>query len=692
MTKREDPSAWGSATPSPVVELRLNFALRADAYYVTANTLGFEPVTAKTELAPHGLRERSASIAGATRHYRRRRGAAATDELPPPPDVLGELADVGSELFHGVFAGAVNDVYRAAREHAERDRALLRIVLGLKETPELLPIPWEALREDLLYLAIQDRTALVRAMGATPLHPVMVGDRLRVLGVIANPEGTGQEPLDVDAEKRRVTDALSSVVEGGLVQLDWLEPATLTHLQSRLRDGYHVLHYIGHSAAATSDSEAVLVLEDDVGYSAPLSGTDLANLLGRRTTLRLVVLNSCESALTIDGDPFSAVATALVRLGLPAVVAMQYALSDAAAVAFGSALYRGIVGRSRGRLEEAISDARLSVMVSGHDADWASPVLYLSAPDSRIFDLSLIGWYTLDGSKPAQSPEEWRPGFLGLSVFDPFDRAVALLGSSYAGEYSDAGPPVRVHRVWDFREHSRVAVTHQDEAIVELSISIGDDESSPMRVALPYGLVLGESTLGEADSIIRARFSPDYRAHNPVGPVRKSFGAENLYLERRAYLCPDGPMDTTFHLEVGATVLVETARRMTAQDWDERLIRTFVVRVSTEQDKRDLYAPPKLANADTDTADDLYGRLDLDPRLVPADRLRELLDEARQILGDDADDDALGGVVTILALPSDVWDARLAGETAYLQDRRDYADKLARRVQAMRRAIDERRG
>ena len=117
----------------------------------------------------------------------------------------------------------------------------------------------------------------------------------------------------------------------GRVRLDWLEPASPKSLRLALRDGnYHVIHYVGHSDF-TAEGSGVIYLEDpDDRSSVEVDETLFANLLRTRTSLRLVVLNSCEGARTTLTDPYAGVATTLVQLGVPAVVAMQFEISDAA--------------------------------------------------------------------------------------------------------------------------------------------------------------------------------------------------------------------------------------------------------------------------------------------------------------------------------------------------------------------------
>jgi hypothetical protein len=241
--------------------------------------------------------------------------------------------------------------------------------------------------------------------------------------------------------------------------------------------------------------------------------------------MRLVVLNSCAGAAAVDGDPFSGISTKLVALGLPAVVAMQYVVGDAAAVTFGAALYRSLIAGERD-VENAVADARLAVLSEGYDMDWVAPVLFTHSGDTRLFDLSMLGWYTLDGSRPVRSPEWGRPGFLGLCVSDPIERAMRLLGPDF-DTYSIED---RRTRCWAFQAEARVCVEEHGGAIIGLSISVDDDNSGKLRVSLPYGLLLGESTLNDTLAIERLRPPKVHRS-----------APELLLSETWSYVCPDSP-------------------------------------------------------------------------------------------------------------------------------------------------------
>ena len=100
--------------------------------------------------------------------------------------------------------------------------------------------------------------------------------------------------------------------------------------------------------------------------------------------LRLVVLNSCEGARTTLTDPYAGVATTLVQLGVPAVVAMQFEISDRAAIVFAEELYTNLIGR-RDPIDASVAEARKAIYSDVDKVEWATPVLFVRDPDVELF-------------------------------------------------------------------------------------------------------------------------------------------------------------------------------------------------------------------------------------------------------------------------------------------------------------------
>jgi CHAT domain-containing protein len=292
----------------------------------------------------------------------------------------------GSELFASLFTGGVRDLYRDALATARAQGRGLRISLALTEAPELLQLPWEYLYEEPSFLAISTWTPVVRYLDLPRTRPPLhVEGPLRLLAMVSSPSDVVK--LDVDAERRKLEEALAELCAANLVQIDWLEQATLASLQRALRRAeYQIFHYIGHGGYDETIDDGVLLLEDEAGRSRAVNGMHLGTILSDEASLRLIVLNACEGARSSITDPFAGVATSLVQREMPAVVAMQFEITDRAAIAFSSALYAAL---SDGYpIDAALAEARKAIFADQNDVEWGTPVLFMRVPDGQIFRIS----------------------------------------------------------------------------------------------------------------------------------------------------------------------------------------------------------------------------------------------------------------------------------------------------------------
>jgi len=117
------------------------------------------------------------------------------------------------------------------------------------------------------------------------------------------------------------------------------------------------------------------------------------------------VLNSCSSGEAGADDLFSSSGAALVHSGVSAVVAMQFAVSDPAAIAFARGLYAAIAhNRSVG---EAVRIGRIAIEGTGpHTLEWVTPVLYLRGEDTPLFTVTEPTTTIPVQPPPGQSPEQ----------------------------------------------------------------------------------------------------------------------------------------------------------------------------------------------------------------------------------------------------------------------------------------------
>jgi len=303
------------------------------------------------------------------------------------PETEQPVREVGQVLFAGLLGtGEVAGRYRAAAAVAAERGEGMRVVLRI-DSPALAGLPWEAMFDQATGAYVCRRDQLVRHVPVASVPaPLRVRPPLRILGVVSSPRGL--PALDVEKEQGELARALARLVGQGLAELHWAPTATWADLQDLLLDGdWHVLHFIGHGDFDPGRDEGVLALTREDGRADLVAAHRLVDLLRQaRPMPRLVVLNSCSGATAGATDLFSGTAAALVRGGVSAVTAMQYEISDLAAVAFARGFY-GAIARGRG-VDDALSSGRVAILgLSDRTLEWVTPVLYLRGYDTRLFIL-----------------------------------------------------------------------------------------------------------------------------------------------------------------------------------------------------------------------------------------------------------------------------------------------------------------
>lgn len=293
--------------------------------------------------------------------------------------------EFGQRLFEALFSEDVRGLYYFSLQKAQEEANGMRLRLHI-QAPDLAALPWEYLYDPGLdeFLCLSHSTSVVRYPElAEPIQPLQVTPPLRILGMIASPGD--MDPLDVEREQGRMRAALKDLEAQGLVQLEWLPGQTWRHLQRAMRGGpWHIFHFIGHGGF--HQGEGVLALADDEGKTSLLSATQLGYLLANHSALRLAVLNACEGARADKRDLFSSTAATLARRGLPAVLAMQYDITDRAAIEYTRAFYEALADQLP--VDAALAEARAAIHLGVHNSlEWGTPVLYLRAPDGMLFDL-----------------------------------------------------------------------------------------------------------------------------------------------------------------------------------------------------------------------------------------------------------------------------------------------------------------
>lgn len=295
---------------------------------------------------------------------------------------------IGERLFHLIFSQEVGKCLALSWQKAQLAGTGLRLRLRIdNEASELATLPWELLYSPdwQRFLVLSHKTPLVRYILQTRDDPpLLVKGPLRILVVMSAPKDFPN--LQGNRESELLSTALSEFVAQGSVSIEQLHSATLEAVQNRLRKGdVHILHFIGHGYFDEANDEGGLYFEDESGHSCPVCATDLATVLCD-ATLRLVFLNACEGAVGGQTNFFAGVAQKLVQQQIPAVIAMQYRITDSAALRLSHTFYKALADGYP--VDAALTEARKAVFTTGEHpelAEWATAILFSRSPNNQLF-------------------------------------------------------------------------------------------------------------------------------------------------------------------------------------------------------------------------------------------------------------------------------------------------------------------
>ncbi len=296
-------------------------------------------------------------------------------------------ATLGAHLFRLVFSGVLRSLFDQCLGAVRGQSGLglrIRVHLGLDDPAlEVLHrLPWETLflPEERRFLSRSRQTPVVRylSLPCPPERPCS-SSGLRILVLRGAQDGRATLNLQTEKEVLQRTLAGNARIEVepvSLITLHELREALL----ARPAEG---LHFMGHGFGSSSGGEGGLLLHGERGEAVAIRASQLAEELRDFLSLRWVVLNACETAAVHQPGAWSAVATALLRVGIPSVVAMQFPITDAAALEFSRCFYRRIAAGDP--IDIAVTEARLALVRAWPDStEWATPVVYLRASQGRL--------------------------------------------------------------------------------------------------------------------------------------------------------------------------------------------------------------------------------------------------------------------------------------------------------------------
>lgn len=334
----------------------------------------------------------------------------------PDEPTREKLERLGRDLYDALFRGANAQVWYSTCAKTGADGGPMGIRLkflqhwGSADHPKPQSLPWELIQrpDNDEYVARCRATPIVRALQVPQLRrPAPVGQILRVLLVEASP--ADQPYLATAVEARQILAALQRV-DG--VEVTHLEHADFQTFHRQLSRGdFHVVHFMGHGGFDHDSGEPGLVFEEAGRKAQFVPARTFAEYVKQPQSVWLVVLNSCSSAALFrrnGQDPFTSAAAALSVQRIPAVVAMQFRISDQAAIVFSQAFYDALIHQDH--VDVAVTEGRLAICqkaalemrAAEETLEWVTPVVYFHGKEVRLFGEDAERGSAL---QPEQEPE-----------------------------------------------------------------------------------------------------------------------------------------------------------------------------------------------------------------------------------------------------------------------------------------------
>jgi tetratricopeptide (TPR) repeat protein len=288
----------------------------------------------------------------------------------------------GKHIFNLVFGDGIKTYYD---ECLMKDQTL-RIRIRIDESArELNDIPWEFLHDGKNFLVTQSETLISRLpLDVEKKEKGNLNQAISMLVVISNPLNLPEHMvLNIEKEQEVILEALDKLQRERKLDIDFVDDASLETIQDYLSEkDYHILHFTGHGIFDENKDKAFLLLEDSGGRMANVDNETIATILQNYKSLRLVVLSACQSAKASNNTGYPYLARDLLRKGIPAILSMQYSISDPSAIDFAGKFYRSLAGGKP--VDVALSDARLALYVGEkkNRVDFATPVLFLNDPNA----------------------------------------------------------------------------------------------------------------------------------------------------------------------------------------------------------------------------------------------------------------------------------------------------------------------
>ncbi len=308
--------------------------------------------------------------------------------------------EIGRRLYTSLFPVSLQPAIQIALNKARTEHKYVSIQLRFGENDfDLARYPWELLHDGKRFLLPGGLVEITRYVayneGSTDLKFDLP---ITMLYVSSRPGDLGLSTENL--EQNRVLNALHPNEK---IKIDIIEHSTFENLVKHInRTDYQIFHFDGHGVFAKQcpyckklllpstticpkcknsleeiRAQTYLAFEGVDGLADFISSKTLENIL-TGSEIRLAFISACQTSM-MEQDTFYSLGAALIRAGIPSVIAMQFEIEDADAALFCEEFYFSIATNKN--LSRSL---RLARKLLYNRQSWFIPTFYLRVSSMKL--------------------------------------------------------------------------------------------------------------------------------------------------------------------------------------------------------------------------------------------------------------------------------------------------------------------
>jgi hypothetical protein len=305
---------------------------------------------------------------------------------------------LGEALFEILFDDVLRqDFVNFYFQVVQQEKQLLRVELDIDEQgmPEVAALPWEFMclpqKANLGEIRLGTDPNIVfsrRRSQWNPALPIQLkeGEKLKIALVISAPDSL---PKVMHESVQEALEKLASDQTIPIELLPLVSSANAEEINTVLEKEPHIFHFIGHGRLQNESNQEVgqiAFTDPDFEDEAMWVDADYFSGLFAQHRPGVVMLQACEGGMLSASQAFAGVASRVVQMNIPVVVAMQYEVSNISASRFARKFYERLakgdpvdIAAQNGRRAIALGPTQF------RKRDFATPVIFMRVKNGYLF-------------------------------------------------------------------------------------------------------------------------------------------------------------------------------------------------------------------------------------------------------------------------------------------------------------------